>query len=182
MSKQITEADTDIIEKWYTDATSQTLETLPAFLKEIMNYQHDYGTICKALGAGSVATAWAMNKHPQADITGFQAGAVMWEFIVNWSSSYKDKPLKLINYEKMLYPQYSNNFEKTISQSTIKDHTSLDRLPEKYMSQIQTMLNNYTGVVSLEVFNLENLNLSLTWLSKFFFLRSFNQWRGIESF
>jgi len=50
----------------------------------------------------------------------------------------------------------------------IKDHTSLDKLPEQYVSQIQTILCDYTGVVSLEVFNLENLNKSLIFLSKIF--------------
>lgn len=48
----------------------------------------------------------------------------------------------------------------------IKDHTGLDKLPKQYVSQIQTMLCDYTGVVSLEVFNLENLNRSLIFLSK----------------
>jgi sugar phosphate isomerase/epimerase len=42
-----------------------------------------------------------------------------------------------------------------------KDHTSLDKLPQKYIRQIQTILQNFTGVVSLEVFNLENLNRSI---------------------
>jgi sugar phosphate isomerase/epimerase len=51
----------------------------------------------------------------------------------------------------------------------IKDHTSLDKLPEQYISQLKTILNNYTGVVSLEVFNLENLNKSLFLLQKIFF-------------
>ncbi len=55
------------------------------------------------------------------------------------------------------------------SRDNIKDHTSLDKLPKKYSSQIQTMLCDYTGVVSLEVFNLENLNKSLIFLSKIFF-------------
>jgi len=50
----------------------------------------------------------------------------------------------------------------------IKDHTSLDKLPEQYFSQIQTILEKFTGVVSLEVFNLENLNRSLTVLAKLF--------------
>jgi sugar phosphate isomerase/epimerase len=50
----------------------------------------------------------------------------------------------------------------------IKDHTSLDKLPENYLRQIRTILENFTGVVSLEVFNLENLNRSLTLLSRFF--------------
>ncbi|MDM8537978.1 cobamide remodeling phosphodiesterase CbiR [Desulfobacterales bacterium HSG17] len=47
------------------------------------------------------------------------------------------------------------------SQSQIRDHTSLDKLPEHHMSQVKTILSDYTGVVSLEVFNLENLYRSL---------------------
>jgi len=54
------------------------------------------------------------------------------------------------------------------SDQKIKDHTSLDKLPPKYFRQIQTILEEFTGVVSLEVFNLENLNRSLTHLSTFF--------------
>jgi len=50
----------------------------------------------------------------------------------------------------------------------IKDHTSLDKLPEKYFRQVQMILENFTGVVSLEVFNIENLNRSLSFLSKVF--------------
>jgi adenosylcobalamin phosphodiesterase len=51
---------------------------------------------------------------------------------------------------------------------TIKDHTGLDKLPEKYLRQVQMILEGFTGVVSLEVFNLENLNHSLGVLSKIF--------------
>ncbi len=50
----------------------------------------------------------------------------------------------------------------------VKDHTSLDQLPERYLSQVQIMLESFNGVVSLEVFNLENLNRSLNLLSNFF--------------
>ena len=54
------------------------------------------------------------------------------------------------------------------SDQNIKDHTSLDKLPKKYFRQFQTILETFTGVVSLEVFNLENLNRSLMVLSKVF--------------
>ncbi|MBC2704672.1 cobamide remodeling phosphodiesterase CbiR [Desulfobacula sp.] len=54
------------------------------------------------------------------------------------------------------------------SEPNIKDHTSLDKLPKKHFRQIQTILENFTGVLSLEVFNLENLNRSLTHLSNVF--------------
>jgi hypothetical protein len=54
------------------------------------------------------------------------------------------------------------------SKQQIKDHTSLDKLPEQYCQEVRTILNNYTGVVSLEVFNLENLENSLFFLQKMF--------------
>lgn len=54
------------------------------------------------------------------------------------------------------------------SGETVKDHTSLDMLPEKYTHQVQAILGAFTGVVSLEVFNLENLNRSLESLAKMF--------------
>ncbi|SDU45768.1 cobamide remodeling phosphodiesterase CbiR [Desulfobacula phenolica] len=49
-----------------------------------------------------------------------------------------------------------------------KDHTALDKLPEKHFRQVQFILENFEGVVSIEVFNLENLNRSLAFLSKIF--------------
>jgi sugar phosphate isomerase/epimerase len=49
-----------------------------------------------------------------------------------------------------------------------KDHTALDCLPENHLADILTLLNTFTGVVSLEVFHLENLNRSLACLSRYF--------------
>lgn len=92
--KKITEEDKVHLE-WYKQASKQTLETLPSFLKNLMEgYNHDYGTVCHALAAGAVATAWAMNAHDNGGITGFQAGAVMWEFIKGWNKSYNKTGLK----------------------------------------------------------------------------------------
>ena len=107
--------------QWYEDAKKQTLETLPKFLSHIMDdYNHDYGTICHALAAGATATAWAMNKHDNGGITGFQAGAVMWEFIRSWNFSSNKTGLKLVDYDNFLYPQYRDKYEKTISESVWK--------------------------------------------------------------
>ena len=60
----------------------------------------------------------------------------------------------------------------SFSDHQIIDHTSLDMLPEKYFQQILTVLKNYSGVVSLEVFNLENLNNSLRVLSRIFRIKN----------
>lgn len=99
-------------------AKDQTLETLPAFLKELAEYEHDYGTICHAMALGAVATCWAIDKSPQGGITGFQGGAITWEFVRHWDPSLLgDCGARLLNYEHMLYPQYDHQFN-TISAAT----------------------------------------------------------------
>lgn len=49
-----------------------------------------------------------------------------------------------------------------------KGHTRLDRLPHELFMLTTQLLSTYEGTVSLEVFNLENLNRSLEKLSKVF--------------
>ena len=101
---------------WEKKSREVTVDTLPDFLKELTKkYTHDYGTICHAIAIASVAAAWAMNKSPQGGITGFQAGAVMWEFIKGWNHASNKTGLKLVDYDNFLYPQYSDQFQKTIS-------------------------------------------------------------------
>jgi len=116
--KQIREED-NLQEQWYKDAKKQTIKTLPAFMKKILEgYSHDYGTICHAIAASAVAAAWAGNASKQGGITGFQAGCIMWEFIKGWMSEYKGKPLRLIDFSMMLYPQYEERFAKTMTKET----------------------------------------------------------------
>lgn len=104
--------------EWYVTAKKMTLDRLPAFLKELSeDYQHDYGTICHAIAAAAIAAANAIEHSPCGGITGFQESCVMWEFISNWDSSYKDKPLRLLDYSNILYPQYATTFQ-TISKET----------------------------------------------------------------
>lgn len=106
----------DIKAEWLDRASKATIETLPNFLKEITeNYQHDYGTICHAMAIAAIASARAINASPQGGITGFQAGAIMWEFIREWNYSGNKTGLKLVDYDNLLYPQYEDEFEKAIS-------------------------------------------------------------------
>jgi hypothetical protein len=122
---QITEG-TKVTDTWYREAKNQTLETLPSFLDSLCyKWKHDYGTIIHALSAGAIATATAINKSPTGGITGFQASGVMWQFIREWSYSNNVTGLKLIDYDNMLFPQYKDNFEKTIS------HETFQRLQER---------------------------------------------------
>lgn len=100
------------------EAREQTLETLPAFLAKLSAYHHDYGTICVAIGAAAVGAAWAVERSPHGGITGFQAGAVQWEFIRAWDANMAgDNPQRLVNYGDLLYPQMEYKF-RTINNET----------------------------------------------------------------
>jgi hypothetical protein len=113
--RRITEED-GIQEEWYREAKGMTLHRLPEFLRKLdRDYDHDYGTICHALAAGAVAAATALDRGSGGGITGFQAGAVFWEFYRHWMA--EDGPAALVVYEHMLYPQYEYRFQKTIGKS-----------------------------------------------------------------
>ena len=109
------------IDQWFQDAAKQTFDTLPEFIRHVMNdYAHDYGTVCHAISACAVATAWACNEMEGAcgGITGFQAGFIMWNFIRHWTYTNNKCGMKILDYDNLLYPQYGYKFEKTISKET----------------------------------------------------------------
>lgn len=118
MEKQkITEND-HLENEWYEQAKKQTLDSLPGFMKHVLNdYEHDYGTICKAIAACGAAAMWAANKTEQGGITGFQAGYINWEVLRAWGFE-TNTGAKIINYDNMIYPQYEEYFAKIISQET----------------------------------------------------------------
>lgn len=104
--------------EWFEQAKKQTLETLPAFVNHIMNdYFHDYGTVCHAIAACAIAAGRAANEAPGArgGISVFQAGFVMWDFIRQWSYQNNKTGMRLLDYDKLLYPQYEDSFDKVIS-------------------------------------------------------------------
>lgn len=104
--------------KWYEDAKEQTLETLPAFMKKILDEPQTYDSIVEAIAACAVGAAWAAAHSPNGGITGFQGSWVMWRFIQYWMRIEESEPLKLVRYNEMLYPQYNYKFAKTISRDT----------------------------------------------------------------
>lgn len=110
--------DKELIESWYQEAKSITLEVLPEFLERLMSYPHGYGSICHAIAAGAIAAGWAMNNSDKGGITGFQASAVMWQFIRGWEYQSNKCGMKLLDFDKLLYPQYESHFDNVISLST----------------------------------------------------------------
>lgn len=104
------------LEKEWFEHTDEikTIDQLTEFINHVLgDYEHDYGTVCHAIGAAAVATAW-YGAHVEG-ITGFQAGFVMWDFIMHWTKTSNKCGMKLVDYDDFLYPQYQYKFEKTIS-------------------------------------------------------------------
>lgn len=119
MSKIAITEEMHVEKEWFEQAKKQTLETLPDFTSHVMNdYTHDYGTICHAVSACAIAAAWAADSTENGGITGFQAGFVMWDFVRQWSYSSNKCGLAIIDYDKMLFPQYKDEFTKEISLET----------------------------------------------------------------
>ena len=106
--------------EWFKRAESiRNIEELAAFAKELLiDTEHDYGTVCHAVAALALG-AGHLGAYTQG-ITGFQAGFVMWDFIRQWNFENNKCGLKIIDYDKMLYPQYEYNFEKVIKPDTFK--------------------------------------------------------------
>lgn len=100
---------------------SVTVEELPAFIADIMGRNHDYGSVCVALGMAAAATAWACNKHEGAcgGVTGFQSGAIAWEFLRHWGALYPKGECggRFVDFNDLLFPQYGDKFT-SISAST----------------------------------------------------------------
>lgn len=107
--------DMHVHEEWFDQAENvYTVEDLTAFVNHVMfDYSHDYGTACHAITACALAAAW-LGSHAE-HITGFQASLIMWGFIFKWWKKNNKCGLKMIDYDDMLFPQYSYKFEKTIS-------------------------------------------------------------------
>ena len=102
--------------EWFAQAKKiRTTEELSAFVGHMLDdYNHDYGTMCHAIGACALAAAW-MGSSVEG-ITGFQAGFVMWDFIRNWTKTHNKCGLRLVDYDDFLYPQYADKFDKTINE------------------------------------------------------------------
>ena len=122
-------------EQWGKEAKEQTLDTLPDFISKVIDEGGgDYGKICVAMGTAAAATAWSINNTPKGGITGFQAGAVFWEFVRAWGSPTLGKSgTSIINWDNALYPQYEDSFQKTISRGTL---TKLKEMAEENLKEV----------------------------------------------
>lgn len=112
-----------------------TTEELAEFVKFISNVPLDYGTAVYAQCAAMLAAQHVINQSEQGGITGFQAGFIGWEMVKKFMS-VGDCGLSLIDWQDMLYPQYKERFEKTISRNVFeglqkKAKENLDKADKK---------------------------------------------------
>lgn len=103
-------------DEWIEEARKvKTMDDFKKLYEKLCEFPHEYGTIPRAVAALGIAGCYLMEYSPQGGITEFQAGFTMWDLITGWMPEYKDKSLKLINYDDLLYPQNLDRFQHTIS-------------------------------------------------------------------
>ena len=96
----------------------KTFHDLVTFLKDVKdNYDLGYGETPRAVAQAAVAVAQYFAS--EFGITGFQACCVMWDFIRDWEFRDNKTGLRIVDYDKMLYPQNRDSFAK----KTIPNHT-----------------------------------------------------------
>jgi hypothetical protein len=98
--------------------TFDTVEELNAYIKGLVEQQHDYGTCVYAMSMSAVATFNYVARKLQ--VTGFQASCADLDILHrtrNWKWG------TLLNYEELLYPQYQykfKNFEQLLEENKVE--------------------------------------------------------------
>lgn len=115
MEKLQEENSKDLIEQWKKEAKEvKTPDELAKFVTKLTTeYEHDYGTIVRAITAAMLASYSVVDKSPQGGITGFQAGFIGWDMIREFMSI--QGAARILDYDNLLYPQYAYKFEKTVT-------------------------------------------------------------------
>lgn len=107
-------------------------DDLNKLLDEITSHGHDYGSIVYGCMAAMKAAFKVVNNGSQGGITGFQAGCLGWECVHEFMMI--KAPCKILDYGNMLYPQYKDKFEKTITQET---WNGLQKKAEEKLKEIE---------------------------------------------
>jgi len=123
--KKLTEGSDEFKElrkEWIATAKKAKIDQLPDVINSMLDgHEHDYGTICHVTAIAALAGANAVNNSEQGGITGYQAGAVMWEFIREFLYTSNKTGLKITNYDNFLFPQYGYKFDRTIAADNWKE-------------------------------------------------------------
>ena len=101
-------------------------EELAEFAEELLEKADSYELCCYATTYMALAGSYLISNT--LGITNWQASSAMWLFIKNWNFKDNKLGLKLLDYDLLLYPQYKNYFDKTITSKQFKE---LQKIAEK---------------------------------------------------
>lgn len=91
----------------------KNFDDLIEFLKHVKDTGNcGYGEAPRAIAQAALAVAWQLAS--EFGITGAQAGFVMFDFLRDWQYRHNVSGLKIVDYDKMLFPQYEHDFDKTM--------------------------------------------------------------------
>lgn len=92
-----------------------SLEDLMHYISDIEeNYTLGYGAVPRAIAQAMLATGlYLANKN---GLSGFQANCVLMDIFTGWNHMSNKCGLKVIDYDRMLYPNCEDEFDKTIPQ------------------------------------------------------------------
>lgn len=118
------------------------------FVKEKCNT--DYGVAPRSIAQACLAVGNYL--AGEFGITGFQAGFVMWDFIRYWNHEDNKCGMKLVDYDKMLYPQYDGYFDKTIAKDTfdslqkvakeeLSKYKDIDSTNDRYIKHLKSIVD-----------------------------------------
>lgn len=126
----------------------KTEKELLKLIEEIKTFNHDYGTIVYGCMAAMTAAFQVINEGPQGGITGFQAGCLGHELIQKFMMT--QPPYRIMDYNNMLYPQYSDKFEKVISSDTWNDlkEKAQKSLNENALSTHPSVIAHWQSIVN----------------------------------
>lgn len=130
-------------DEWYDKARRvESLGELVDFGRELLNGNTLFGEAqVHAISAFTLAAAcYAADKHDA--LTNWQAYNVMWNFIRQWNHGDNKCGMRLVDYDDMLYPQYRDNFEKTLSPGVWKS------LQEEARKKLATSGHAHPAVVA----------------------------------
>lgn len=130
------EKDDALIRSWTEEARKvENMDQFKQLYEKLTGeYQHDYGSSIKATGALMIAAFELMERSSSGGFTGFQVSFLPWMMIDEFMSLGKCGQ-RILDFEKILYPQYDHNFEKVIS----------ERVHEQLIEKAKSNLENTTN-------------------------------------
>ncbi len=153
MKKLQEENSKDLIEQWNKEAKGiKTPDELAQFVTKLTTeYEHDYGTIVRAVTAAMLAGFSVVDKSPQGGITGFQAGFIGWDMVKEFMSI--QGAAKILDYDNLLYPQYADKFEKTLTAEIwgVTQQKAKDNLAESNEHTNHNVISHWESIAAGEL-------------------------------